>query len=181
MSTLSSALLSLPAPSVTLAIGGLTTSYVFFANVAEYQRGLIPYLNSRLTPVQLNDKGRAQLWKAYFDNAATWVVGLSLASAGLNLTTSYLHRSPLISRLTLVSGITSLLILPITVISGLLPVNARLHELAEDGGKAGTSAKEDEAKLLIIAWETKHLRRIPVYGVAWCLSALAILLDGRAY
>ncbi|WWC66083.1 uncharacterized protein I303_108705 [Kwoniella dejecticola CBS 10117] len=180
MTTFSNAILSLPAPSITLALGGLTTSYVFFGNLAEYQRGVIPYLNGRLlpgSPLKLTDKEKAKLWRAYFKPAATWVVGASLVSSVLAFTTSYIHPSPLISRITLISGIQSLAILPITALSGLLPINSRLLELAEN--ESATSVKEDEAKELINSWETRHLRRMPAYALA-CLSTLmAIVLDGR--
>ncbi|KAK6908648.1 hypothetical protein I204_02059 [Kwoniella mangroviensis CBS 8886] len=183
MTTLTNAITSLPAPSITLALGGLTTAYVFFANIGETQRGSIAYLNGRLTPVTLNDKERAKVWRGYFKPAATWIVSGSLISSALNITTSYLHKSHLISKITFVSGLASVWILPITFFVGLLPINSRLFELAEqDEGTANkiiTPTSDDEAKKLIKTWEEKHLIRLPSYGVAWGLSFLAILLDGR--
>ncbi|WWC73897.1 uncharacterized protein I206_107869 [Kwoniella pini CBS 10737] len=178
MTSFTNAITSLPAPSITLALGGLTTAYVFFSNLGDYQRGIIPYLNGRMVgPINISDKERAKLWRSYFKPAATWVVGSSLISSLLSFITSYLHPSPLISKITLISGIQSLLILPITAISGLLPINSRLLELAENENVI--SKKEDEAKELIQAWEVKHLRRLFVYAAA-CLSTLiAIVLDGR--
>ncbi|OCF62033.1 hypothetical protein L486_01699 [Kwoniella mangroviensis CBS 10435] len=155
MTTLTNAITSLPAPSITLALGGLTTAYVFFANIGETQRGSIAYLNGRPTPVTLNDKERAKVWRGYFKLAA----------------------------ITFVSGLASVWILPITFFVGLLPINSRLFELAEqDEGTANkiiTPTSDDEAKKLIKTWEEKHLIRLPSYGVAWGLSFLAILLDGR--
>ncbi|WWC91601.1 uncharacterized protein L201_006547 [Kwoniella dendrophila CBS 6074] len=182
--TLINAITSLPAPSITLALGGLTTAYVFFSNIAETQRGVIPFLNGRLiSPVTLDDKDRAKLWNVYFDSAAKWIVGSSIVSSLLNLTTSYLYRksSPLISKITLGSGITSLLILPATVILGLLPINQRLMELSENDNDniKSLEKEEEEVKKLIKLWEEKHLNRLPIYAIAWSLNMLAILLDGR--
>ncbi|WWD04406.1 hypothetical protein V865_002475 [Kwoniella europaea PYCC6329] len=183
MTTLTDAITSLPAPSITLALGGLTTAYVFFANIGETQRGSIAYLNGRLTPVTLNDKERAKVWRAYFRPAATWIVSASLTSTALNMTTSYLHKSPLISKITFVAGLASLWILPITFFVGLPPINSRLLDLAQqDEGTANkiiTPISDDEAKKLIKSWEEKHVLRYPSYAVAWGLSLLAILLDGR--
>ncbi|WVF68312.1 hypothetical protein IAT40_003077 [Kwoniella sp. CBS 6097] len=175
-------LFALPAPSITLAIGGLTTSYVFFSNVSDFQRGCIPFLNGRLgsSVNQLDQRGRARLWAKYFKNAATTVVGSALVSAILNYTTAYLHPSPIIRRLALVTGAASMSIIPITFLSGLLPINSRLNALAaEDGEKEVEFKSENEATELIAAWESRHLRRIPSYAIACILSWTAIVLDGR--
>ncbi|WVW87118.1 hypothetical protein I302_109175 [Kwoniella bestiolae CBS 10118] len=183
MSSLTDAITSLPAPSITLALGGLTTAYVFFANIGETQRGTIAYLNGRLGPVTLSDKERAKVWRGYFKPAATWIISSSLTSTALNMTTSYLHKSPIISKITFVAGMASLWILPMTFFLGLPTINSRLLDLAQqDEGTANkiiTPKSDDEAKKLIKSWEEKHVIRFISYGAAWGLSLLAILLDGR--
>ncbi|OCF34414.1 hypothetical protein I316_03928 [Kwoniella heveanensis BCC8398] len=176
------ALLSLPAPSITLALGGLTTSYVFFSNVSDYQRGCIAFLNGRVGPSvnQLDQRGRVRLWAKYFKNAALSVVGTSVVSSLLNLTTAYMHPSANIRQLALWSGLTSLLIFPITALSGLLTVNSRLNALASESDDKQLEFKnETEAKELIAGWESRHLRRMPTYAIACLLSWAAIILDGR--
>ncbi|WVQ95864.1 hypothetical protein IAU59_002963 [Kwoniella sp. CBS 9459] len=175
-------LFALPAPSITLALGGLTTSYVFFANVSDYQRGIVAFLNGRMgsSVSQLDQRGRVRLWANYFKNAATSIVSASVVSAVLNLSTAYLHPSSHIRQLALWSGLTSLTIFPITVVSGLLTTNSRLNGLASESGEKELEFKSDtEAKELIAGWESRHLRRMPTYVIACVLSWTAIVLDGR--
>ncbi|WWC92613.1 uncharacterized protein L201_007572 [Kwoniella dendrophila CBS 6074] len=169
-------LTQLPAPSITLALGGLTTAYVFFGNITDTQRGLIAYLNGRLTPIKLGDKDRAKVWFGYYDPAHEWVITVSLISSILNLSTSYTHKSNLISKLTLTSGITSILIVPYTFGVRLPLINSRLIELSKDSTE---HRNENEAKTLIEIWEKKHLVRMVFYAGAWITSFAAIVLDGR--
>ncbi|WVR09714.1 hypothetical protein IAU60_006790 [Kwoniella sp. DSM 27419] len=172
-------LADLPAPSITLALGGLTTGYILWGNVTDYQRGVIPFLNGRLGPNTLDERSRVKLWKAYFKSAAAFIVGSSGISATLNFTTAYIHPSAPIRSLALASGIASCMILPITALVGLLPVNDRLLTLAQEGDKEAEFKKDDEGRELIAAWESKHLRRMPSYIAAFVFSFSAIVLDGR--
>ncbi|WWD16718.1 hypothetical protein CI109_101149 [Kwoniella shandongensis] len=175
MSLIRSRLLSLPAPSITLALGGIGTAYVFFANIAEAQRGIIPLLNGRFGKLELGEKERVMLWNSYFDSAAKWIVSTSVLNSLLSFTTSYLHPSPNIRRLALLSGIFSISIVPTTFLVGLLPINSRLKELT----KAGVEVRRSEGRELVQGWEKRHALRIPLYAIAWGLNLVAVLLDGR--
>ncbi|KAK8861376.1 hypothetical protein IAR55_002195 [Kwoniella newhampshirensis] len=173
--TITSTLLSLPAPSITLALGGIGTAYVFFTNISDAQRGIIPLLNGKLGKVDIAEQERVRMWNVYFASAAKWVVGTSMFNAAVNLATSYYHPSPSIRLLTLLSGLFSLTILPTTLVVGLLPINARLHALEKDG----VEVRRSEGRDLVQGWEKRHLARVPLYGVAWALSFVAILLERR--
>ncbi|ADV25244.1 hypothetical protein I305_05460 [Cryptococcus gattii E566] len=168
-------LLTLPPPSVTLALGGLTTSYVFFANVTDLSWGIVPLLNGRFGAVDIDEKKRAKMWAIYFNRAARGIVGGSVLSALLNFTTAYIHPSSLIRRVTLISGVASLLIVPITFTVGILPVNNRLLEIAS----GAETTRDDEVKSLVEVWGKKHLLRMPAYTTAWVLSFFALVYDGR--
>lgn len=63
-------LFSLPPPSVTLALGGLTTSYVFFSSVTDMNWGIVPLLNGRFGAVDIDEKKRIKMWSIYFKRAA---------------------------------------------------------------------------------------------------------------
>lgn len=63
-------LFRLPPPSITLAFGGLTTSFVFFTVISDETRGIIPLLNGALGPAVFDDKTKAGIWGAYFKKAA---------------------------------------------------------------------------------------------------------------
>nr|ODN98576.1 hypothetical protein L204_02540 [Cryptococcus depauperatus CBS 7855] len=171
-------LFRLPPPSITLAFGGLTTSFVFFTAVSDETRGIIPLLNGRLGPAAFDDKTRAGIWGAYLKKAGARfknIIGGSVLSALLHFTVSYSHPSPFIRRLTFASGVTSLLILPITFLSGVLKINARLQAIEDDT----QTPEKDEVKSLVETWEIKHLFRMPAYGMAWALSFVAICFDKR--
>ncbi|AFR98971.1 hypothetical protein J008_06966 [Cryptococcus neoformans] len=166
---------SLPPPSVTLALGGLTTSYVFFSSVTDMNRGIIPLLNDRFGAVDIDEKKKIEMWSIYFKRASTGLVGGSVLSALLNFTTAYIHPSPLTRRITFISAVTSLLIVPITFASGILPINNRLFEIA----KGAETTRDDEVKSLVKTWGEKHLLRMPAYTAAWVLSFFALVYDGR--
>lgn len=186
---------SLPPPSVTLALGGLTTSYVFFSSVTDMNRGIIPLLNDRFGAVDIDEKKKIEMWSIYFKRASvghppalsqseevadrswcqTGLVGGSVLSALLNFTTAYIHPSPLTCRITFISAVTSLLIVPITFASGILPINNRLFEIA----KGAETTRDDEVKSLVKTWGEKHLLRMPAYTAAWVLSFFALVYDGR--
>ncbi|WVQ73838.1 hypothetical protein IAR50_003419 [Cryptococcus sp. DSM 104548] len=167
---------ALPPPSITLAFGGLTTAYVFFSALADETWGTIPLLNGRLGYVPIDEKTRVKAWYAYYDRAHVGFIVASVSSSLLNLTSSYIHPSPFVSRLALISGITSILVIPATFALGLMPINKRMFAL-HDGAKP---VKEEEAKELVQRWESKHYWRFPIYAVAWVFSFAAIVYDGRA-
>ncbi|WVQ83593.1 hypothetical protein IAT38_005734 [Cryptococcus sp. DSM 104549] len=169
---------SLPPPSVTLALGGLGTAYVFISSAVEAHRGIIPFLNGRLGPCDLKGQSKAKLWAVWFKSAAATTVGTSFLAAALTLTTSYTHPNPTIRRLALISGIASLAIVPVTAISGLLGINERLKELARGTATKGTEGDE-EVDELVKGWEKRHLFRMPLYSMAFFTSYVAIVLDGR--
>ncbi|WVQ83594.1 hypothetical protein IAT38_005735 [Cryptococcus sp. DSM 104549] len=170
-----SSLSSLPAPSVTLALAGLGTAWVFITSAVEAHRGIIPLLNGKLGAYDLKGESKAKLWAVWFKSAAKTTVTGSLGAAAVNITTSYTHPDPTISQLAFLAGIASLLIIPTTFMSGLLRINARLKELA-GGGKDVADGEVDE---LVKAWEKRHWFRMPLYAVAFVLSYVAVVLDGR--
>ncbi|ODN80754.1 hypothetical protein L202_02909 [Cryptococcus amylolentus CBS 6039] len=175
-SSSSTSLIALPPASITLAFGGLTTAYVFFSGLADETWGTVPLLNGRLGSIPIDDKTRVKAWNAYYDRAHVGFIGASVASMVLNFTSSYIHPSPIISKLALISGITSILVVPATFALGLMPINKRLFAL-NDGAEP---VKDGEGKELVQRWESKHYWRFPIYAGAWVFSWAAIVYDGRA-
>jgi hypothetical protein len=110
-----------------------------------------------------------------------WGIAPSVASAALSFTTAYIHPRPQIRRLALLSGITSLLVGPITFAVGLPAINSQLLDLGTRSVKgqmtqADWSTKAAFVDRLIRDWESKHTIRFVSYVGGWAFSFAALLL-----
>lgn len=59
-------MISLPTHTITLAAGVVASSYTFFTNLGETQRGIIPLINNALGPIDMTSEARARAWALYF-------------------------------------------------------------------------------------------------------------------
>jgi hypothetical protein len=105
-----------------------------------------------------------------------WGIGISLASAGTSFLTAYVHPDPQVRVLSLLSGVSSLLIGPITFGSGLPAINSEMlalgkQNLTEDEWTK-RSSRVDE---LVQGWEKRHNLRFISYTGGWALSTAALI------
>lgn len=103
-------------------------------------------------------------------------IGVSLASAGTSFLTAYMHPDPQVRTLSLLSGISSLLIGPITLVSGLPAINTELLAL----GKQNLSEDEWNKRAprvneLVQGWEKRHNIRFIGFAGGWVFSTAALL------
>lgn len=91
----------------------------------------------------------------------------------INLTTSYLHPSPLISRLTLSAGLIGITMIPLTLVMGLPKINDELLKIDKAGG-GGL-----KVSVLTKRWMQLHRFRYVSLVGAWGLSFAALVMDGR--
>lgn len=90
--------------------------------------------------------------------------------------TAYIHPDPQIRTLSLLSGVSSLLIGPITFGTGLPAINSELlalgkQDLSEDEWNK-KAARVDE---LVQGWEKRHTVRFVSYAGGWALSTAALI------
>ena len=100
-----------------------------------------------------------------------------MVSAGTSFATAYIHPDPQVRTLSLLSGLSSLLIGPITFGSGLPAINS---ELLAMGKESNTSTDEWNKRAgrvdeLVQGWEKRHNIRYASYVGGWALSAAALL------
>ena len=118
-------------------------------------------------------------------HAQWWNLGGGILSGALGFTTAYVHPNPLVSRLSLASGIASLLILPLTALSGLLPINDELLDKEKRWRDVPDSqiseADTKRVEELVWKWEGKHLLRYTGYAGAWVCAMAAMVLSSASY
>lgn len=98
-------------------------------------------------------------------------------SAGTSFATSYIHPDPQVRVLSLLSGISSLLIGPITLGSGLPAINAQLQEMGKETKTSSDEWKKRSRVIdeLVSGWEKRHNVRYISFAGAWALSAASLL------
>jgi len=101
---------------------------------------------------------------------------VSVASAGTSFLTAYVHPDPQVRTLSLLAGISSLLVGPITFATGLPAINSELlslgkQNLSEDEWTK-QAARVDE---LVQGWEKRHNIRFISYAGSWALSTAALM------
>jgi hypothetical protein len=109
-------------------------------------------------------------------NDQFWGIGVSVASAGTSFLTAYVHPDPQVRILSLLAGVSSLLIGPITFASGLPATNSELLSLGKqnlsDDEWNKQASRVDE---LVEGWEKRHNIRFISYIGGWLFSTAALM------
>jgi len=90
--------------------------------------------------------------------------------------TAYIHPDPQVRVLSLLSGVSSLLVGPVTFGSGLPAINSELlalgkQDLSEDEWNKRASRVDE----LVQGWEKRHNIRFISYAGGWALSTAALV------
>jgi hypothetical protein len=105
-----------------------------------------------------------------------WGIGVSAASAGTSFLTAYVHPDPQVRLFSLLAGISSLLVGPITFASGLPAINSELLSLGKqnlsDDEWNKRASRVDE---LVQGWEKRHTIRFLSYAGGWVFSTAALM------
>lgn len=104
-------------------------------------------------------------------------IGVSLVSAGTSFVTAYIHPDPQVRTLSLLSGLSSLLIGPITFGSGLPSINSELLAMGKESdiGSDEWAKRASRVDELVQGWEKRHNIRYISYVGGWAFSAAAVL------
>lgn len=105
-----------------------------------------------------------------------WGIRVSVASAGTSFLTAYIHPDPQVRILSLLAGVSSLLIGPITFASGLPAINSELLSLGKqnlsDDEWNKQASRVDE---LVKGWEKRHNIRFVSHAGGWVFSTAALM------
>lgn len=188
----------IPLYTSTLLGAFTTTSYTLFSSHAGTNMGIIPLLNQRYEPFPIGPELKVKAWNSYFSRAmvcayvhvSTYLtslfdiliiqfygIGSSLVSAGTSFVTAYIHPDPQVRTLSLISGLSSLLVGPITFGVGLPAINSELIALGKESnvGSDEWNKRASRVDELVQGWEKRHNIRYISYLGGWAFSAAALL------
>ena len=91
--------------------------------------------------------------------------------------TAYIHPDPQVRTLSLISGLSSLLVGPITFGVGLPAINSELIAMGKESdiGSDEWNKRAGRVEELVQGWEKRHNIRYISYVGGWAFSAAALL------
>ncbi|OHE98147.1 hypothetical protein CORC01_06515 [Colletotrichum orchidophilum] len=153
-----------------LGTGLLVTSSLFFGNIGLSLTGPLPIIRDQLGACTLSSKQKIKVWRLFFDEAAKHIIGGTCVTAALHLAAFALSDSPIPCRLSIMSALCSITVLPYTLMV-IMPTNDRL--IALDDKVALSELDRRKVGWLIEKWDRLHKVRFLMYGSAWALGLAA--------